>query len=145
MAWFIPRGGYANSIAGWKRPLNNICPVIVLRNGKPVLCEGSPGARRIMNRGVQVVTNVIVFGMSPQEAINQPSVDASGRDTLVNAQLPDRIIGGLSRLGHLIEVTEKQPEMTGPFSRPSAIYIDDEKGLLRAGVDGFRPALAAGY
>jgi hypothetical protein len=63
----------------------------------------------------------------------------------VNARLPDRVIGGLSRLGHVVEVVEEQPEMTGPFSRPSTIYIDDEHGLLRAGVDGFRPALSAGY
>jgi gamma-glutamyltranspeptidase/glutathione hydrolase len=145
MAWFIPRPGYANSIEGWKRPLNNLCPVIVFRDGRPVLCQGSPGARRIMNRGVQVVTNVIGFGMGPQEAISQPTVDASGSYTLINARMPDEVVGGLSRLGHWVEIVEEQPEMTGAFSRPSAIAIDYEEGVLRAGVDSFRPTMAIGY
>lgn len=145
MAWFIPKPGYANSIAGWKRPLNNVCPVMVFRDGRPVLCEGSPGGRRIMNRGVQVVTNVIAFGMGPQEAISQPSVDASGKDTLINARIPDEIVGGMRRLGHRVEIVEEQPSLTGAFSHPSAISIDYEQGLLRGGVDAFRPTIAIGY
>jgi hypothetical protein len=42
-------------------------------------------------------------------------------------------------------VVEEQPAMTGSFSRPSAITIDYETGLLRAGVDAFRPTMATGY
>lgn len=145
MAWFIPRAGYANSIAGWKRPLNNMCPAMVFRDDKPVLLQGAPGARRIMNRGVQVVTNVIVFGMGPQDAISQPTIDVSGKETLVNARITDEVVGGLRRLGHHVELIEEQPAMTGAFSRPSAITIDYETGLLRAGVDAFRPTMAAGY
>lgn len=145
MAWFVPKAGYANSIAGWKRPLNNQCPVMVFRDDRPVLCQGSPGARRIMNRGVQVVVNMVAFGMGPQEAISQPTVDASGKTTLVNARMSDDAVQGLRRLGHRIEVIEEQPEMTGAFSRPSAIAVDYETGLLRAGVDSFRPTMAIGY
>ncbi|NQW24214.1 MAG: gamma-glutamyltransferase [SAR202 cluster bacterium] len=145
MAWFIPKPGYANSIAGWKRPLNNQSPLMVFRDGRPILCQGAPGARRIMNRGVQVVTNVIVFGMGPQEAISQPTVDASGRETLINARMPDDVVGGLRRLGHRVEVVEETPSLTGAFSRPSAITIDYEEGLLRAGVDSYRPTMAIGY
>jgi gamma-glutamyltranspeptidase len=98
-----------------------------------------------MNRGVQVVTNIVIFGMGPQDAISQPTVDASGLDTLVNARMPDDVVGGLKRLGHLVEVVEEQPAMTGSFSRPSAITIDYETGLLHAGVDAFRPTMATGY
>ena len=145
MAWFVPKGGYANSIAPWKRPLNNMCPIIVFRDGRPILAQGSPGARRIMNRGVQVVNNVVVFGMGPQGAIDAPTVDASGNHTLINARLNDEVVGGLRRLGHWVEVVEEQPSMTGAFSRPSAIYIDYEADLLRAGVDSFRPTMAIGY
>jgi gamma-glutamyltranspeptidase / glutathione hydrolase len=145
MGWFIPKPGYANSIAGWKRPLNNMCPTMVFRNGRPVLCQGAPGARRIMNRCAQVVANMVIFGMGPQEAISQPTVDASGLDTLVNARIPDDVVGALKRLGHLVEVVEEQPAMTGSFSRPSAIAIDYDTGLLRAGVDAFRPTMAIGY
>lgn len=145
MAWFVPKPGYANSIAPWKRPLNNMCPSIVLKNGKPYLCAGSPGARRIMNRNVQVLNNVLAFGMSPQRAIAAPTIDASGRDTLVNARIPDDVVGALRRLGHRIEVVEETPSMTGAFSRPSAILIDPETNLLHAGIDSYRPTMAIGY
>ena len=145
MAWFIPQKGYANSVAGWKRPLNNMAPVMVFRGGRPVLCQGAPGARRIMNRGVQVVSNIVAFGMSPQEAVVAPTVDASGRDTLVDSRLPDSVIQGLIDLGHRVKVVEEEPGMGGNFSRPSAIKIDYQRGVLYAGVDAFRPAVALGY
>jgi gamma-glutamyltranspeptidase/glutathione hydrolase len=145
MAWFLPQGGYANSVAGWKRPLNNMAPVMVFRGGRPVLCQGAPGARRIMNRGVQVVSNVVAFGMSPQEALVAPTVDASGRDTLVDSRLPDSTIQGLIDLGHRVQVVEEEPGMGGNFSRPSAIKIDYSRGVVYAGVDAFRPAIALGY
>ncbi len=98
-----------------------------------------------MNRGVQVVTNVLVFGMGPQEAVAQATVDASGRDTLVDSRLPEETIAELRRRGHRVKVVEEEPGMTGNFSRPSAVVIDYESGLLRAGVDVFRPAMALGY
>lgn len=145
MAWFIPMAGYANSLAGWKRPLNNMAPVMVFKDGRPMLCQGAPGARRIMNRGVQVVSNVVAFGMSPQEALVQPTVDASGRETLVDARIPEDVVQGLRDFGHLVKVVEEEPGMTGNFSRPSAIAIDYETGLIHAGVDAFRPAIALGY
>jgi gamma-glutamyltranspeptidase/glutathione hydrolase len=145
MAWFIPKAGYANSIAGWKRPLNNIAPLMAFENGRPVLCQGSPGARRIISRGIQVVNNILVFGMSPQRAIDAPTVDVSGNSTLVNARMPDEVIGALQKLGHRIEVVEEEPGLTGHFSRASAIQIDYENGVLRAGIDSFRPSMAVGY
>jgi gamma-glutamyltranspeptidase/glutathione hydrolase len=145
MAWFNPKPGYANSIAGWKRPLINISPLMLFKAGRPVLCLGAPGGRRIMNRLVQVATNIIVFGMRPQEAIVQPTVDASGMDTLFDSRLPNDVVEKLEGRGHRINVVEEEPGMTGNFSRPTAISIDYKENLLRAGVDAFRPAMALGY
>jgi gamma-glutamyltranspeptidase / glutathione hydrolase len=145
MAWFIPLPGHANSIAGWKRPLNNMCPVMVLQNGRPVICQGAPGARRIMHRGVQVLLNLLLHGMGPQDAIAALSIDASGREVLVDSRLPADVVDQLRTLGHTLKIVEEEPGMTGNFSRPSAVTIDHESGLLRTGVDVFRPSLALGY
>ena len=98
-----------------------------------------------MNRGVQVITNVIVFGMSPQEAILAPVVDTSGKDTLVDCRVPDEVVAELERRGHRIKLVEDQPGTPSNFARPSAIQIDYETGLLRAGVDPYRPTMALGY
>jgi len=144
MSFFIPKAGYANSVAGWKRPLM-VSPLMVFKDGRPVLCQGAPGGRRIVHRGVQVVTNVLVFGMTPQEAIAQPTVDANDFYNILDSRLPDDVPNKLERLGHRVTVVEEEPGMLGNFSRPSAIYIDYEAGVVRAGVDVFRPATALGY
>ena len=145
MGWFIPKPGYPNSMAPWKRPMNNMSPFMVLKNNRPVLLEGAPGARRIMNRNAQVVLNVILFGMSPQEAIVQPVIDVSGSKTYVDSRMPESTIKALVSLGHDIELLEEEPAPTGYFARPSAIQVDYERNLLRAGVDSFRPTTALGY
>lgn len=145
MAWFLPLPGHPNSIASWKRPMNNMCPVIVHHNGRPVICQGAPGARRIMHRGVQVLLNILVHNMGPQDAVAAWTVDASGRDVLVDSRLPTDVINKLRNLGHHLKVVEEEPGMTGNFSRPSAVTIDYDLGVIRAGVDVFRPALALGY
>jgi gamma-glutamyltranspeptidase/glutathione hydrolase len=145
MAWFVPVPGHANSIAGWKRPMNNMCPVMVFQNGRPVVCQGAPGARRIMHRGVQVLLNLLVQGMGPQDAVAALTVDASGREVLVDSRFPAEVGQQLGALGHMVKAVDEEPGMTGNFARPSAVVIDYEHGLLRAGVDVFRPALALGY
>jgi gamma-glutamyltranspeptidase/glutathione hydrolase len=145
MAWFIPLPGHANSIAGWKRPMNNMCPVMVLQHGRPIICQGAPGARRIMHRGVQVLLNILMQGMTPQDAVAALTVDASGRDVLVDSRFPPDVIEQLSALGHRLKVVDEEPGMTGNFARPSAVTIDYDSGLLRTGVDVFRPTLALGY
>jgi gamma-glutamyltranspeptidase/glutathione hydrolase len=145
MAWFIPLPGHANSIAGWKRPMNNMCPVMVLQNGRPVVCQGAPGARRIMHRGVQVLLNILRHGMGPQDAVAALTVDASGREVLVDSRLPADVVERLRDLGHTLKLVDEEPGMTGNFARPSAVTIDYDAGVIRAGVDVFRPALALGY
>lgn len=145
MAWFIPLPGHANSIASWKRPMNNMCPVMVLQNGHPIICQGAPGARRIMHRGVQVLLNILVHGMGPQDAVAALTVDASGRQVLVDSRFPTDVVEQLRALGHELKLVDEEPGMTGNFARPSAVTIDYDTGLLRAGVDVFRPALALGY
>ncbi len=144
MGWFVAEPGYPNSVDGWKRPMNNMSPLIAFRDGRPVLTQGAPGARRIMNRGVQVVANVLVFGMSPQEAVGQPVVDASSMSTVVDDRTPPLVIKRLMEMGHAVEPVTEDPGSWN-FARPTAIQIDYDSGLLRAGVDPFRAAMAMGY
>jgi gamma-glutamyltranspeptidase/glutathione hydrolase len=144
MSWFIAREGYANSVAGWKRPLVNMAPLLVLEDGRPVLSMGSPGARKIMNRNTQVALNVLEFGMGIQEAIAAPTVDASRRETVVDSRIPRDAIDRLRAMGHGVTVVEEEPGMTGNFARPSGIFLDHETGKLHGGVDVFRPAIALG-
>jgi gamma-glutamyltranspeptidase/glutathione hydrolase len=142
MGWFVPAPGYPNSVAPWKRPMMNMGPLLVLKDGVPLLAEGAPGSRRIIERNLQVVLNILDFGMGPQEAISAPTIDASGLDTLVDNRISKHAIDDLSKRGHRIKVVEEGPGLSY-FARPSAILIEDER--LRGGVDLYRRSTALGY
>ena len=64
--------GEANAIAPGKTPLSSMTPTIVLKDGKPVLAVGSPGGPTIINTVLEVIVNVLDFGMNVQDAVNWP-------------------------------------------------------------------------
>ena len=144
MIVFNPMPGTANSIAGYKRGMNNMAPVLLLRDGKPFLTVGAPGGRRIICRIAHVISNVIDFGMSIQEAITAPSVDAAERETFVDHRIDPQTVEALARMGHNVEVVP-EPFTGGGFSRPRGVMIDPDTGLIHAGVQPFGPDEARGY
>jgi gamma-glutamyltranspeptidase/glutathione hydrolase len=64
--------GEANAIQPKKRPLSSMTPTIVLKDGKVAFAVGSPGGPTIINTVLQVVVNVIDYGMDIQAAIDAP-------------------------------------------------------------------------
>jgi gamma-glutamyltranspeptidase/glutathione hydrolase len=64
--------GEANAIAPQKRPLSSMTPTIVMKDGKVLFAVGSPGGSTIINTVLQVIINVVDFGMNIQEAIDSP-------------------------------------------------------------------------
>src|SRR6202043_4116877 len=77
--------GKANAIAPGKRPLSSMTPTIVLKDGKPLLVVGSPGGSRIITTVLEVIVNVIDYGMSVQQAVDAPRVH--------HQWLPDALAG----------------------------------------------------
>ena len=144
MLVFNPKPGAANSIAGFKRALNNMAPVLMLRDGRPFLSLGAPGGRRIMCRIPQIISNVVDFGMGMQEAITAPSVDAAEHVTHVDHRIDPDTVEALARMGHNVKVVP-EPFTGGGFSRPRGVMIDADTGLLRAGVQPIGPDEARGY
>ncbi|MDE3010805.1 MAG: gamma-glutamyltransferase [Pseudomonadota bacterium] len=61
-----------NAIAPGKRPLSSMTPTIVSRDGQPVLVLGTPGGSMITTSVLQVMLNVIDYGMTVQEAVDAP-------------------------------------------------------------------------
>ena len=135
--------GAPNSIAGYKRGLNNMGPVVVLREGKPFMSLGAPGGRRIMCRLTQVLMNVIDHGMGMQEAITAPTVDAAERETYVDHRIDPAAVEALSDMGHNVEVVP-EPATLGGFSRPRGVLVDPDSGRLHAGVHPIGPDEARG-
>ena len=75
--WFDPRPGQPNSIAPGKRPLTNMCPVVVRDAGGPVLAAGASGGRRILAAVAQVLAFTGDFGMDLEAAAHHPRIDVS--------------------------------------------------------------------
>ena len=65
-------GNAANAIAPRKRMLSSMTPTIVSQNGQVVLVLGSPGGSTIITSVLQVINDLVDYGMSLQDAVNAP-------------------------------------------------------------------------
>jgi len=150
LQWFDPRPGAPNSVAPGKRPLSNMTPMIVERDGRAVLAVGAPGSRRITNAVSQVTLNVLEHGMSVQPAISAPRIDCSLGHILADDRIDAGTIANLRERGHRVDVVHEFINEGGPatgyrghFSRPAAIKIDDE-GMRHGGDYPFVEGMAVG-
>jgi len=66
--------GEINAIAPGKRPLSSMTPTIILKDGKLFMTVGAPGGGRISTAVLQVILNVLDFGMNVQDAIDAPRI-----------------------------------------------------------------------
>jgi gamma-glutamyltranspeptidase/glutathione hydrolase len=98
--WFDPRPGRPNSLAPGRRPLANMCPVVARRAGRPWLCLGASGGRRIMPAVAQILSFAIDHGMDLQAAFHQPRLDESARGIVtLDRRLPRELAGLLEKTG----------------------------------------------
>jgi gamma-glutamyltranspeptidase / glutathione hydrolase len=100
--------GKANAIAPGKRPLSSMTPTIVENaEGKPVLVLGSPGGPRITTAVLEVLTDIIDFGLPPADAVAAPRFHHQWLpDTLLYERggLPPATVAALAGEGyHLAE------------------------------------------
>ncbi len=143
MMWFDPEPGRPNSVAGGKRPLSNMAPTIVERDGYVVAALGASGGRRIVNCNAQLVLNLLDHGLSMQPAISAPRVDASTPDLLLSARFPAETRTALAALGHRVALRDERL-LAGDFASPVGILLAPD-GHLRGGADPFYfPAAALG-
>jgi gamma-glutamyltranspeptidase/glutathione hydrolase len=76
--WFDPTPGHLNTIAAGKRPLSNMCPLLVTRGGAPWFALGASGGRRILPAVFQLTAFLVDCGLSPDDAVRQPRLNVDG-------------------------------------------------------------------
>jgi gamma-glutamyltranspeptidase/glutathione hydrolase len=143
MMWFDPRPGVPNSIAGGKRPLTNMCPVIMKEGEKPVLAIGASGGRRIMAAVFQVMSYIADFGMSVEDAAHHPRIDVSSTDKVTaNRRLPGEILAALAADGEL--ETVEHGVLPVNFACPNVIvqHLDGTRSGISDVVSPWSAALA---
>jgi gamma-glutamyltranspeptidase / glutathione hydrolase len=144
MMWFDPVPGRPNSVGGRKRPLSNMSPALVIRDGRPVATLGASGGRRILNCVAQLVFNLVDHGMNMQPAVNAPRIDASTPELLLSNRLAPETQDALRQLGHNVVARDEQ-DFYGDFASPACVQFDGS-GTYRGGVDPYyRPATATGF
>jgi gamma-glutamyltranspeptidase/glutathione hydrolase len=134
--------GEANAVGARKRPLSSMTPTIVLKDGKLWFAVGSPGGPTIINTVLQVLINVIDYGMDIQQAIDWPRVH--------HQWMPDTII--YEPMGLAPDVIKRLTEMGHKFvDRPrhmgdaEGIMIEDKTGVRLGGSDPRLDGHSVGY
>ena len=118
--------GKANAIAPGKRPLSSMTPTIIMKDGKPVLILGTPGGARIITTVLQIIVNVIDYGMDLQSAVDAPRIHHQWLpDTLAGEPMAitDPATRDLTAMGY--EVVALQPWGTGNAAEVIGIAPED--------------------
>ncbi|MCU1347113.1 MAG: ggt, partial [Acidobacteria bacterium] len=134
--------GESNAIQPRKRPLSSMTPTIVLKDGKVAFAIGSPGGPTIINTVLQVVLNVIDFGMDIQAAVDAPRFhhkwlpdEIFWEDFELSAETRD----ALEKLGHHFR------EKAGSLGDAEGIAVDSATGMRMGASDARLGGVPAGY
>ena len=130
--------GEANAIQPGKTPLSAMSPTIVLRDGKPYLALGSPGGPTIINTVLEVMVNVLDFGMNVQDAVNWPRFHHQWMPDELRVEpgySPDTI-ALLEKRGYTVKLVGAQGEVAA---------IGFNNGWLEGAPDPRTEATAEGY
>src|SRR5690606_23258582 len=129
---FVLKEGHPNSYAPGKRPFHTIIPAFVTKDGKPWLSFGVMGGAMQPQGHVQILINLIDFGMNLQEAGDAPrihhdgSTDPSGQATPMadggvvelESGFPYETVRELMRKGHTVRFAD------GPYGGYQAIMAN---------------------
>ena len=133
---------HPNVLAPGKRPYHTLHPAMILKDGRPAILLGTPGADGQTQTNIQLVVDLIDFGADAQQANEAPRWRSEPDGTLiVENRFPEKTIAALRAKGHAVRVTGGYDEVMGSSQ---AIVIDRENGVLQAGADPRRQAYAIG-
>lgn len=142
-AGFTLEPGHPNQIAPGKRPFHTLMATMVTnRRGEFEVAIGTPGGDVQPQAVTQVLLNMLVFGMSPQQAIESPRfAHSSGVSLSVEDRLSASVREELRELGHDVRPVHG---WTAPFGNLSVIQ-KLANGVLRTGADMRREGAAMAY
>ena len=125
MSRFETKPGHANSPGPGKRPLHNMCPSIVLREGRPVLAVGGRGGRKIPNATLETLLQFVALNRPLAAAVAAPRPHTEGTPAVeLEGAWPATERAALPALGYKIK--------TAVSATVSAVSFDPRSGESRA-------------
>ena len=153
MQSFLLEEGHPNVLQPGKRPRITLTPTLVLKDGQPFMALSTPGGDNQDQTLIQVLLNIVEFGMNLQEAVEAPRFQtlhlvSSFEDHRFNPGLlniEDRIAkdvrDNLASRGHKVEV---QPSFGNP-SAPTVIRFVSNSRVIEAAADPRRGRYAVAW
>jgi gamma-glutamyltranspeptidase / glutathione hydrolase len=132
-----------NVLAGGKRPRTTLTPTVILQDGKPFLAIGTPGGDSQDQQILNVLLNMVDFGLDVQAAIEAPRFNSLHPESSfedhrsqpgvleIEASVDPAVREELAKRGHVLRVRPAYGISTGVV----AVGIDPATGLLRGGAD----------
>jgi gamma-glutamyltranspeptidase/glutathione hydrolase len=140
-----------NVLRPGKRVRQTINPALALKDGKPYMVFGTPGADTQPQAQMQFFLNVAEFGMNVQQALEKEYIvstsfkssyfphDAEGK-LQVPATLPKHVLDELAAMGHKLDIRNVRG-----VGSVKAIVIHPRTGVLMGGVSPTRDSYVMAY
>jgi gamma-glutamyltranspeptidase / glutathione hydrolase len=136
---FSLQPGHPNVLAPGKRPFHTLIPAMVMKDGRPWLSFGVMGGDMQPQGHVQVLLNLIDFGMNVQEAGEAARFRHSAAGLALESAISAEARAGLETRGHTV-ITP-----IGVFGGFQGILFNPQTGVMMGGSDPRKDGLAIGY
>ena len=134
---------HPNVFAPKRRPYHTLSPAMMLWEGVPVLAFGTPGGDGQTHTLIQLLNNILLFGMTPQEAIDAPRLRRRPDGSLaIEDRVPADVLETLRARGYSVL---PRSGWTAEFGGAQIISIDPKTGAKRAGTDRRREGWGLAY
>ncbi len=143
-ALFSLETGHPNEVAPGKRPYHTLSPLMALYpDGEFAFTLGTPGGDSQTQSLLQIVHNMLLFDMTPQQAIEAPRFRSSGGlNVAIENRIGADVLSGLQSLGHNLRVVD---DWTATFGGAQMIHHNRSNGVLTVAADPRREAYALAY
>lgn len=143
--------GQNNTYAPHKRPFHTIIPAFITKDGQPFMSFGVMGGSFQPLGHVQIVMNIVDFGMNPQEAGDAPRIDHSGSSEptgergagvgiiTLESGYPYETIRALMQKGHTVGFG------LGGYGGYQAILYDAKNKVYHGATESRKDGQAAGF
>ncbi len=139
---------HVNHLEPRKRTFHTLNPAMLFQNGKPYLVYGTMGGEGQPQTQAALVTRIVDFGFSVQDAIEAPrwlqgrTWGASANDLKIEGRVPPTVIQELIKRGHPVKVVDNYTDTMG---HAGAILIDPVTNIKFGGADPRGDGIAVGY
>ncbi|MFQ5652315.1 MAG: gamma-glutamyltransferase [bacterium] len=143
--------GNFNTYAPGKRPFHTIIPAFITKEGKPFMSFGVMGGATQPQAHVQIVINIVDFGMNLQEAGDAPRILHQGSSQPTGEKMTDGgrvyLETGLDyeTIRELVRMRHRVGYNVGSFGGYQAILYDAENGVYYGASESRKDGQAAGY